>query len=83
MTEEMPAPLACPKDGAEMSPTGRRPGVWRCPACRSVFVDVAAARAGRGRAALIPVVASVLLSVGLSLLVTVVVRRLRAQQAAD
>ncbi len=66
-----------------MDPVRGRPGVWQCPACRSVFVDVAAARAGRRRAAILPVVASVVLSVGLSLLATFVVRRLRSRGAAS
>lgn len=69
--------MACPKDGAEMAPMGRRGrgGAYRCPECSSVFLDVEAMRRGRsGRPAMwAPLVMSIIMSVGMTLLV----RRLR------
>jgi hypothetical protein len=82
MTEEMlaaesPRALSCPKDGTSMASVGRRGrgGAYRCPECKGMFIDVEAMRGGRaGRPpAWAPVVVSVLMSVGMTLLV----RRLR------
>ena len=66
---------ACPKDGTEMAPIGRRSGAWRCPACRGVFIDTEAMR--RGRCGRPQKWAPVVTSVVVSLLATFVVRRLR------
>jgi hypothetical protein len=75
-TAERPE-MACPKDGAAMVPASRRGqgNMFRCPTCGGVFLDLDAVRRGRsGRPpAWAPVVVSVLMSVGMTLLV----RRLR------
>jgi hypothetical protein len=74
MTDETQTEWKCLKDGAAMQPMGRRGrgGAWRCPTCRGIFIDSEAMRRGRP-----PWWAPVLTSVILSLLATVVVRRLR------
>lgn len=76
--------LTCPKDGSPMAPVGRRGrgGAYRCPTCKSVFLDVEAMRRRRaGQPPMwAPFVTSVLMSVGMTLLV----RRLRHRpKAAD
>ena len=83
MADEMASTWRCPKDGTPMESMGRRPGAWRCPECRGLFLDVATWRGGRGRP---PAWAPVLMSVVASVIATVIVRRLRrptAKQAAD
>ena len=40
--------MSCPKDGAAMRQMGRRGGAWRCPDCRSIFIDTEAMRRTRG-----------------------------------
>jgi hypothetical protein len=67
----------CPKDGTPMVARGRRGGVRRCPVCRGVFLDVETLRGGRWRQPpmWLPVVWSIALSVGMTLLV----RRLKAR----
>ena len=80
MTEETKAAWQCPKDGTTMHPMGRRGsgGVWRCPTCRGIFIDVATMRRGRdGRP---PAWVPVLSSVAWSLLALAVVRRLRRRK---
>ena len=72
MTDETTTAWQCPKDGMVMHPLGRRSGAWRCPTCRSMFMDTEAMRRGRP-----PKWAPVLMSVLMSLLATVVARRLR------
>lgn len=76
------AAMVCPKDGAEMAALGRRGrgGAYRCPECKSVFLDVEAMRRGRsGRPAMwAPFVMSVIMSVGMTMLV----RRLRHRSQA-
>jgi hypothetical protein len=58
-----------------MQSMGRRSGAWRCPTCRGMFIDTGAMRSGRaGRP---PWWAPVVTSVLVSLLATVVARRLR------
>jgi hypothetical protein len=68
----------CPKDGTAMVARGQRGGVWRCPACGGVFLDVETLRGGRSRQPpmWLPMVWSVALSVG----VTLLVRRLKARR---
>ena len=77
VTNEGQRAMACPKDGTAMAPMGRRRrgGAYRCPECKSIFLDLEAMRSGRaGRPPVwAPVVMSVLMSVGMTLLV----RRLR------
>lgn len=74
MTEVAERAPACPKDGTDMAPMGRRASAWRCPACNGVFIDVAAMRArGRGRP---PLWAPVVWSVAVSVAATVIARRL-------
>ena len=74
--------MACPKDGTPMARLGRRGrgGAYRCPECKSMFLDVEVMRRGRaGRPPRwAPVVMSVLVSVGMTLLV----RRLRRRPKA-
>ena len=72
MTDEAKTAWQCPKDGMAMQPLGRRSGAWRCPTCRGMFMDTEAMRRGRP-----PTWVPVLTSVLVSLLATVVVRRLR------
>jgi hypothetical protein len=81
-TAESPTAMACPKDGTTMAPLGRRGrgGAYRCPTCKSVFLDVEAMRRRRaGQPPMwAPFVMSVLMSVGMTLLV----RRLRRRPKA-
>ena len=72
MTDETETAWKCPKDGIVMQPLGRRSGAWRCPTCKGIFMDTEAMRRGRP-----PKWSPVLTSVLVSLLATVVVRRLR------
>ncbi len=69
--------MACPKDGTAMVPAGRRGrgGMFRCPECSGLFLDLESVRRARADRppAWAPVVMSVLMSVGMTLLV----RRLR------
>ena len=82
LADEAKGVIECPKDGTSMAPIGRRGrgGAYRCPACRSVFIDMAAMRRGRRGAppASLTILMSVLVSVGMTLLV----RRLRRRKAA-
>jgi hypothetical protein len=87
MTEETQAAesqsaMACPKDGTSMAPLGRRGrgGAYRCPECKGMFLDVETMRRRRagGPPMWAPVVMSVLMSVGMTLLV----RRLRHRPKA-
>lgn len=80
MTDEATATWQCPKDGTTMAPMGRRGrgGAWRCPTCGGIFIDVATMR--RGRAGSPPWWAPVFTSVFVSLLATVVARRLRRRK---
>lgn len=84
MTDETTTAWVCPKDGTAMEPMGRRSrrAAWRCPTCRSIFVDTEAMR--RGRTGHKPWWAPVVTSVLASLVATFVVRRLRrhASQSA-
>ena len=66
----------CPKDGTVMKPLGRRSGAWRCPTCRSMFIDREGARRGGP-----PMVARMLMNVAMGLAVTAIVRRLRRRKA--
>ncbi len=77
MTDEARGAMACPKDGTSMAPLGRRGrGVaYRCPECKSIFIDVEATR--RGRAGQPPMWAPVIMSVLMTVAMTLVVRRLR------
>jgi hypothetical protein len=75
VTEEIQTTWPCPKDGTAMAPMARGEGVRRCPECRSVFIDPEAMRRGRGGRA--PKWSPVVTSVLMSLLATLVVRRLR------
>ncbi len=74
-TEETKAEWLCPKDGTPMETTGRWKGAWRCPECRGMFLDMDAMRRGRaaGPPPWMPVVMSVVMSLGMTMLV----RRLR------
>jgi hypothetical protein len=73
MTDEARRAMACPKDGTSMAPFGRRGrgGAYRCPECKSIFIDVEAMRGGRaGQPPMwAPVVMGILISVGMTLLV--------------
>lgn len=73
MTEIVEKARACPKDGTDMAPMGRRAGAWRCPACKGVFLDVEAMKAGRR--AKPPVWAPMVWSVVMSVVATVIARR--------
>jgi tRNA(Ile2) C34 agmatinyltransferase TiaS len=75
MTDETQTAWQCPKDGTVMQPLGRRSGAWRCPTCKGIFMDTEAMR--RGRAGSPPWWVPVVTSVLVSLLATVVARRLR------
>ncbi len=78
MTEETRVAWACPKDGATMVQRGRRSGAWRCPQCRGVFIDVDAMRRRRdGRP---PVWAPFVMSLMMSVVTTIVMRRLRRRR---
>jgi len=81
LTTESPTAMTCPKDGTAMAPLGRRGrgGAYRCPVCKSVFLDVEAMRHGRSRQQMS--VAPLVMSIAMSLLVTAVVRRLRRRHA--
>jgi hypothetical protein len=72
MTEETETGWKCPKDGTAMQSLGRRSGAWRCPACKGMFMDTEAMRRGRP-SKWSPMLTSVLMS----LVATMVVRRLR------
>jgi hypothetical protein len=74
MTDDTQTTWNCPRDGTVMQPLGRpgRGGAWRCPMCRAIFLDTEAMRQGRP-----PWWAPVVTSVLVSLLATVVARRLR------
>jgi hypothetical protein len=76
--------MECPRDGASMEARGRRDRVWRCPECGGMFVDVKAWRASRagGPPPWLPVVSSIALSVGMTLLVRWL-RSLRASSPAS
>jgi hypothetical protein len=74
MTDAAEKAWACPKDGTEMAPMGRRSNAWRCPACKAVFLDVETMR--RGRTGKPPVWVPVVSSVAMTVLATVIVRRL-------
>ena len=82
MTEETPAmdspsAMTCPRDGTAMAPLGRRGrgGAYRCPVCKSVFLDVEAMRHGRSRQQM--TWAPLVMSIAMSLVMTALVRRLR------
>jgi hypothetical protein len=81
-TAESQSTMACPKDGTSMVPLGRRGrgGAYRCPECKGMFLDVETMRQRRagGPPMWAPVVMSVLMSVGMTLLV----RRLRHRPKA-
>ncbi|HXR27525.1 MAG TPA: zf-TFIIB domain-containing protein [Candidatus Baltobacteraceae bacterium] len=86
MTEETPTTesqtaMVCPKDGTAMAPLGRRGrgGAYRCPTCKSVFLDVEAMRHGRSRQQM--TWAPLVMSVAMSLVMTALVRRLRHRSA--
>ena len=76
-TMESPNAMTCPKDGTAMAPFGRsgRGGAYRCPVCKSVFLDVEAMRHGRSRQQM--TMAPLVMSIALSLVMTALVRRLR------
>jgi hypothetical protein len=80
MTETATA-WACPKDGTTMEPMGRRGpgGARRCPTCRGVFLDVEAMR--RARKGQAPTWAPFVMSLAMSIVMTLVVRRLRHRGA--
>ena len=73
MTDETQTPWQCPKYGSAMAQMGRR-GVWRCPACGAIFIDVPGMGGYVRRP---PVWARVIMSVLGSVLVVDAVRRLR------
>jgi hypothetical protein len=73
MADEEAKSWACPKDGTEMAPMGRRTAAWRCPACKAVFLDVEAMR--RGRTGKPPVWAPVVGSVAVAAVATLIARR--------
>jgi hypothetical protein len=72
VTDETTTAWQCPKDGTVMQPLGRRSGAWRCSTCRGIFIDSEAMRRGRP-----PWWAPVVTSILVSLLATLVARRLR------
>ena len=74
MTDDTQTTWNCPRDGTVMQPLGRpgRGGAWRCPMCRAIFLDTEAMRQGRP-----PWWAPVVTSILVSLLATLVARRLR------
>ena len=73
MTDETPRAWKCPKDGRAMAQMGRR-GVWRCPACGAIFLEMPGMG---GRVRRPPVWARIVMDVLGSLLVVAAVRRLR------
>ena len=81
LTTESPTTMTCPKDGTAMAAMGRsgRGGAYRCPACRSVFLDVEAMRQGRSRQQM--TMAPLVMSIAISLIVTALVRRIRHRHA--
>lgn len=81
MTVETPTEMVCPRDGTAMAPMGRRErgGAYRCPECKSIFIDAAAMRSAR--AAQPPMWAPFVVSLLLSLGMTLLVRRLRHRAA--
>ncbi len=83
MTDETQTVWKCPKDGAVMQPLGRRGrgGAWRCPMCGAIFLDTEAMR--RGRPGSPPWWAPIVTSVLVSLLATVVARRLRKRSPKE
>jgi hypothetical protein len=74
VTDQSQAAMPCPKDGAAMRQMGRRGGAWRCPDCRSIFIDTEAMR--RGRSQRPPAWFPLLVSVVATMLVCRVARRL-------
>ena len=80
-TMESPSPMTCPKDGTVMAAMGRsgRGGAYRCPVCKSVFLDIEAMRHGRSRQQMR--VAPLVMSIAMSLVMTALVRRLRHRHA--
>lgn len=80
-TMESPSAMTCPKDGTAMAAMGRggRGGAFRCPVCKSVFLDVEAMRHGRSRQQM--TMAPLVMSIALSLVVTALVRRFRHRHA--
>ncbi len=80
-TMESPSAMTCPKDGTAMAAMGRsgRGGAYRCPVCKSVFLDVEAMRHGRSRQQM--TWAPLVMSIAMSLVVTALVRRLRHRPA--
>ena len=72
MTDVAHTAWKCPKDGTAMQALGRRSRAWRCPACKSMFIDTGAVRRGRP-SKWSPILTSILVS----LLARAVVRRLR------
>ncbi len=81
LTMESPTAMTCPKDGTAMAPMGRsgRGGAFRCPVCKSVFLDVEAMRHGRSRQQM--TWAPLVMSIAMSLVMTALVRRLRHRHA--
>ncbi len=82
-TMESPSAMTCPKDGTAMAPLGRRGrgGAYRCPVCKSVFLDVEAMRHGRSRQQM--TWAPLVMSIAMSLVMTALVRRLRHRHATE
>jgi hypothetical protein len=78
MTTETQNAWQCPKDGTAMEPRGRRSRVWRCPECQGIFLDAEAFR--RGRASRPPMWSPIVRSVVMSVLATVIIRRLRRRR---
>jgi len=80
-TMESPSAMTFPKDGTAMAPLGRRGrgGAYRCPDCKSVFLDVEAMRHGRSRQQM--TWAPLVMSIAMSLFMTALVRRLRHRHA--
>jgi hypothetical protein len=74
MTEAAEQTWSCPRDGAAMVPMRRRAGVWRCPTCGGIFIDVDGMR--RGEAGYPPAWPRVFLNVAASLIAVALVRRL-------
>jgi hypothetical protein len=74
-----PTVMACPRDGTAMTPVGRRGGAYRCPTCRSMFLDVQRMRRGAaGRPPMwSPIVSSIVMSVVMTMLARAIARRLR------
>jgi len=73
MTISSEGTWACPKDGTDMQHIGRRPGAWRCPTCNAVFLDIETMRSRRGGPS--SPVRSIVGSIALSLVATLVARR--------